>query len=1215
MQPHDLRRGVLCFSLVLLIILGMSPVGFADYPLVWHRYLADPDGLEYNGRLYVYGSNDDDNSTNSGYGMHSIVCISTDDLKNWTDHGVVFQVPRGASWATYSWAPSVIYRHGLFYLYFGNNAGGGIGVATNASPTGPFVDARGNALINSSTPGASGTNQWYFDPCVFMESNQAYLYFGGDGSNNARVALLNSDMVSLSGPAVSLGTTPSFLEGSYMHKYNGTYYFSYATGGSAGEWIKYMTNSNPTSGFTYVSNVLQAPYNNNNNQAAFVTFEGTEYVVYHNRYLATLNGIPTTYKRNVCLDRAVYNADGTMQTVVCTSNGLAQLKYLDPYNRAEAETTVQDSGIYTEPCSESGMDVTGITNGSWTMVRGVDFGTGATNSTARVAGVAGGGIIELHLDSLTGALVGTCPVPVTGGVQTWTSASCPVNAASAQGVHDLYMKYTGGSGTNLFNLNWWLFQGANSNMTASASVKFEAESGTLGSDWAVSNNSSPGYITITTPDTGYVPGNVMRAATYTVTFPTAGSYDLYAHVLVGPGGYNSDSLFYGNGFGMKNPTNTSDWVLVNGLAGAGFAGSNDAVTGGGTAGIGVWKWINLSEFVPGPTFIVTNGSLPQIFQIGGRETGLDIDAFVFGLRGMTFTVSNLDAGVDGIPPVAGVSTIDWNNVRQRIDGFGGGVVFLDAGLDPVTDANMDTLFGTNNAGQLALTLLRVRIAPNNSWTNNVSAWTTSLADVRKAVARGARVMATPWTPPAYMKTNGNIVGGALSTNQYANYANYLNTFAGYLKANGAPLAAVSVQNEPDFLATYESCIWTATRFQTFFHNNAAAITNAPVLMPESFHFDQTLSDPTLNDPVAATNVSIIGGHLYGSTISDYPNAHNKGKPTWMTEYLVNDQTIASAIATAEQIHDCLTIGDMSAYIWWKCLGDANGLVNASGVPQPRGFVMAQFSRFVRPGFDLISTTNNDDTLISAFRDTNATRFAIVAINPTSFPLTPTFDLKNFPTVASVAPWITSPDLSLAAQSSVGVTNSTFTYTLPAMSVVTFAGAAITNTPPVLAPVANQTVDAGITLRVTNAATDADLPAQSLTFSLLNAPANATLTMFDPTNALITWRPPVSQAGTTNRFTVRVADNGTPSLSATNSFSVTVDPLSSLPSIGSIVPYAGTSFNLTITGPSGPDYTVMTSTNLLDWQSLQTANSPSTPFILTVTNRNESARFYRIQIGP
>jgi len=246
-----------------------------------------------------------------------------------------------------------------------------------------------------------------------------------------------------------------------------------------------------------------------------------------------------------------------------------------------------------------------------------------------------------------------------------------------------------------------------------------------------------------------------------------------------------------------------------------------------------------------------------------------MDAFVFGLSSFTYTVSNLDAGVDGTAPSAGTCGVNWTNLLQRIDGFGGGVVFLDAGLDPMTSANMDTLFKTNTASQLGFTLLRVRIDPATNWS-------TALADAQKAVARGARVLATPWTPPATMKTNNNTVGGALATNQYANYASYLNNFAGYMKANGVQLAAVSIQNEPDFLATYESCIWNSGQFLSFFRTNAAAITNAPVMMPESFHYDQTLSDAALSDAVAVTNISVVGGHLYGGTIADYPNAHNHG---------------------------------------------------------------------------------------------------------------------------------------------------------------------------------------------------------------------------------------------------------------------------------------------------------------------------------------------------
>lgn len=110
------------------------------------------------------------------------------------------------------------------------------------------------------------------------------------------------------------------------------------------------------------------------------------------------------------------------------------------------------------------------------------------------------------------------------------------------------------------------------------------------------------------------------------------------------------------------------------------------------------------------------------------------------------------------------------------------------------------------------------------------------------------------------------------------------------------------------------------------------------------------------------NVAYIGGHLYGAGIQDYPLAHSLGKHIWMTEYLVNDQTIGAAVDTGQQISDALTVGNMSAYIWWKTIGDANGLLNAAGVLQPRAFVMAQFSKFVRPGDIRIDVPVNNGPL-------------------------------------------------------------------------------------------------------------------------------------------------------------------------------------------------------------------------------------------------------------
>lgn len=393
-----LPRGFL-YAALLGPSLFASPRARADFPIASHRFLADPASLVHDGRLYLYASNDDDNDSDDAYEMHSLVCVSTSDLKNWTDHGEVLRVPRDAAWANFSWAPALVERDGTIFMYFGNNANG-IGVVSSTSPTGRFTDPKGSALVTSSTPGASGTDSWLFDPGVFVDDDgQAYLYFGGNGESNARVIRLNSDMISVSGSAIAL-TVPYFYEASWMHKRNGTYYFSYSTNPDNGLRIDYLTSTSPTSGFTHRGTAgPQPPSNENNNHAAIFEWNGVWYHAYHNRYVATQRGVPPGYKRNLALERLEYNADGTtIREVTYTTDGLQQLENLDPYARVEAETFNGESGIETEPCSEGGMNVTEISNGDWLGIRGVDFGSmGARSFSARVASGASGGNIELRL--------------------------------------------------------------------------------------------------------------------------------------------------------------------------------------------------------------------------------------------------------------------------------------------------------------------------------------------------------------------------------------------------------------------------------------------------------------------------------------------------------------------------------------------------------------------------------------------------------------------------------------------------------------------------------------------------------------------------------------------------------------------------------------------------------------------------------------------------
>jgi len=172
------------------------------------------------------------------------------------------------------------------------------------------------------------------------------------------------------------------------------------------------------------------------------------------------------------------------------------------------------------------------------------------------------------------------------------------------------------------------------------------------------------------------------------------------------------------------------------------------------------------------------------------------------------------------------------------------------------------------------------------------------------------------------------------------------------------------------------------------------------------------------------------------------------------------------------------------------------------------------------------------------------------------------------------------------------------------------------TAPVLAPIASQTVNVGQTVAFTASATDTNSPPPILTFSLPTAPARATLTQTNNTNAAFSWRPAVTEANTTNPFALRVADNNSPPLSATQNFSITVNPLTlpTVPSFG----WNNGQFTMRVTNSIlGPDYGVQASSNLMNWSLIFITNSPpTTSFRWTDTNpATAPAQFYRVKVGP
>lgn len=454
----------------LLLILLVSLTLTAENPIITQRYTADPTGLEYNGRLYIYTSHDLDGQER--YWMKDITCISTDDMQNWTDHGEVFSAPENISWVTQTWAPTVVERNDTFFMYTGDG-NRSISVAIATSPTGPFVGVGGKPLITRDLPNANV--DWCFDPTVFIDDDgQAYCVFGGgptkvqsngERNKNARIIKLGKDLVSTAGEAILIDA-PGFYEGGYLSKNTvdgkDKYYFSYFTNFGSGMDIKYMMSDNPLDGWEYKGIVLKQPDDNfNNSHAACFSYMGKSYLAYHTRKVGIDRGIDAIRQRSVCVDELFYNADGTIKPVIPTREGPTQLNPLNPYRINQAECMSAQSyrlpGIETDTCFDKvlGRMVTDIDNGDWIKVSGVDFGDGSESFAARVSCSRAGGNIEIHLDSEEGELIGSLAVKTTKALNKWQTQKCKVKRITGQ--HDLFLKFTGDEDF-AFNLNWWAFK-------------------------------------------------------------------------------------------------------------------------------------------------------------------------------------------------------------------------------------------------------------------------------------------------------------------------------------------------------------------------------------------------------------------------------------------------------------------------------------------------------------------------------------------------------------------------------------------------------------------------------------------------------------------------------------------------------------------------------------------------------------------------------------
>ncbi|WP_281297493.1 glycoside hydrolase family 43 protein [Flavobacterium limnophilum] len=318
-------------------------------PLVSHIYTADPSAHVFDGKIHIYPSHDIDagipfNDNGDHFGMEDYHVFTMNNIDAQTvDNGVALHV-NDVAWAERQmWAPDAAFKNGKYYLYFPAKKANGIfqiGVAISDSPVGPFVPEP-EAIKGS----------YSIDPAVFEdEDGKHYMYFGGIWGGQLQkyrnnqytetneepqdtepalgpiVALISEDMKQFveepqeikildeNGKVLLAGDHDRrFFEASWMHKYNGKYYFSYSTGDT--HFICYATGDNPYGPFTYQGRILN-PVIGWTSHHSICKVEDKWHLFYHDSSLS--KGV--THLRSIKVTEIKYNEDGSIITINPYSN-------------------------------------------------------------------------------------------------------------------------------------------------------------------------------------------------------------------------------------------------------------------------------------------------------------------------------------------------------------------------------------------------------------------------------------------------------------------------------------------------------------------------------------------------------------------------------------------------------------------------------------------------------------------------------------------------------------------------------------------------------------------------------------------------------------------------------------------------------------------------------------------------------------------------------
>lgn len=471
----------------------------------------------------------------------------------------------------------------------------------------------------------------------------------------------------------------------------------------------------------------------------------------------------------------------------------------------------------------------------------------------------------------------------------------------------------------------------------------------------------------------------------------------------------------------------------------------------------------------------------------------------------------------------------------------------------------------------------------------------------------------------------------------AAYGQEVNAFAQAMKAVDATVKIGAIVSTPPGDYSWDSYGGQEWSEQVL----AQCATNTDFVIAHWYPWNGGNDNGSVTLPLPASTIpTMINGTTAGQDsgssagirdwINHYRPADGTNVEIFITEFGINGSVSSSYLGVVNSLFalDC--------YATWMRYGVANidylemssAAFIGDGSSLPRGevfYALQMLRKMAGPGDQIVSTTSGSSNLRVHAALQQSNKLGVVLINQsrtasqtasvtvTGVSLTNTGTIYQFGT-NNFSGTTELPASAPSSNSITGLGNS-FSVTLPAYTmavlVIPLIPPAPQNTAPVLASLPNQTVNVGQSAGATPSVTDSDLPSQTFTFELLSAPDRTTL---NTNTGVFSWRPYVSDATTTNTFTLKVTDSGTPSMSATQSCTVIVNPLT-IPTLVS-AGYSAGNYIFNIQGDVGPDYAVQVSSNLLDWSTIATNTPLVMPFTFTDTNAGAApTQFYRVIVGP